>query len=119
LPKSTDYSHIIPPVGDCDVVDENPAALQDLLQRILAGVRLHGELFRWLMEKERWDIFFSGFSAPHCVCHHFWQYMDQTHPRYDPLNRHSLNDAIEVIYRAVDDEIAKMLMLPEAMSNVL
>jgi predicted AlkP superfamily phosphohydrolase/phosphomutase len=63
------------------------------------------------MKKERWDLFFSGFSAPHCIGHHFWQYIDQSHPRHDPLDPHKLNDAIEVIYRAVDDEIAKMLML--------
>ena len=34
-----------------------------------------------------------------------------THPRHDPLDPHKLNDTIEVIYRALDDEIAKMLML--------
>ncbi len=99
------------PVGDCDAVDENPKALHDLRRRTLAGLRLHGELFRWLMEKEPWDIFFAGFSAPHCIGHHFWHYMDQGHPRHDPLDPHKLNDTIEVIYRALDDEIAKMLTL--------
>lgn len=99
------------PVGDCDAVDEMPKALHDLRRRTLAGLRLHGELFRWLMEKEPWDIFFAGFSAPHCIGHHFWHYMDPDHPRHDPLDPHKLNDTIEVIYRALDDEIAKMLTL--------
>lgn len=99
------------PVGDCDAVDENPTALHDLRRRTLAGLRLHGELFRWLMEKEPWDIFFAGFSAPHCIGHHFWHYMDSDHPRHDPLDPHKLNDTIEVIYRALDDEIATMLTL--------
>lgn len=99
------------PVGDCDAVDEKPKALHDLRRRTLAGLRLHGELFRWLMEKEPWDIFFAGFSAPHCIGHHFWHYMDPDHPRHDPLDPHKLNDTIEVIYRALDDEIAKMLTL--------
>lgn len=99
------------PVGDCDAVDEKPEDLHDLQRRTLAGVRLHGELFRWLMEKERWDIFFAGFSAPHCIGHHFWHYMDPAHLRHDPLDPHKLNDTIEVIYRALDDEIAKMLTL--------
>ena len=99
------------PVGDCDAVDEKPEALRDLRRRTLAGVRLHGELFRWLMEKEQWDIFFAGFSAPHCIGHHFWHYMDPSHPRHNPLDPHNLNDTIEVIYRALDDEIAKMLTL--------
>ena len=99
------------PVGDCDAVDENPKALHDLRRRTLAGLRLHGELFRWLMEKEPWDIFFAGFSAPHCIGHHFWHYMDPDHPRHDPLDPHKLKDTIEVIYRALDDEIAKILTL--------
>ncbi|MDP3089416.1 MAG: alkaline phosphatase family protein [Nitrospira sp.] len=99
------------PVGDCDAVDEKPQALYDLRRRTLAGLRLHGELFRWLMEKEPWDIFFAGFSAPHCIGHHFWHYMDPDHPRHDPLDPHKLNDTIEVIYRALDNEIAKMLTL--------
>ncbi len=99
------------PVGDCDAVDENHKALHDLRRRTLAGLRLHGELFRWLMEKEPWDIFFAGFSAPHCIGHHFWHYMDPDHPRHDPLDPHNLNDTIEVIYRALDDEISKMLTL--------
>ncbi len=99
------------PVGDCDAVDEKPEALHDLRRRTLAGVRLHGELFRWLMEKERWDIFFAGFSAPHCIGHHFWHYMDPAHPCHDPSDFYKLNDTIEVTYRALDDEIAKMLTL--------
>ena len=99
------------PVGDCDAVDEKPKALHDLRRRTLAGLQLHGELFRWLMEKEPWDIFFAGFSAPHCIGHHFWHYMDPNHPRHDPLDPYKLNDTIEVIYRALDDEIAKMLTL--------
>lgn len=99
------------PVGDCDAVDEQPESLHDLRRRTLAGVRLHGELFRSLMEKERWDIFFAGFSAAHCIGHHFWHYLDPAHPCHDPLDPHKLNDTIEVIYRALDDEIAKMLTL--------
>ena len=99
------------PVGACDAVDDTPEALHDLRRRTLSGVRLHGELFRWLMEKEPWDVFFAGFSAPHCIGHHFWHYLDPTHPRHDPLDSHNLNKTIEVVYRALDDEIAKMLML--------
>jgi len=63
------------------------------------------------MEKERWDIFFAAFSAPHCIGHHFWHYMDPAHPRHDPSDFYKLNDTVEVIYRALDDEIAKMLTL--------
>ena len=99
------------PVGACDAVDDTPEALHELRRRTLSGVHLHGELFRWLMEKEPWDIFFAGFSAPHCIGHHFWRYLDPTHPDHDPLDVHKLNNTIETVYRALDDEIARMLTL--------
>jgi predicted AlkP superfamily phosphohydrolase/phosphomutase len=98
------------PVGDCDAVDERPGALHNLRTRTLEGVRLHGKLFRWLMKKEPWDVFFAAFSAPHCIGHHFWHYFDPAHPRHDPSDPHGLNDTIQVIYRALDDEIAQILM---------
>jgi predicted AlkP superfamily phosphohydrolase/phosphomutase len=99
------------PVGDCDAVDDRPESLHDLRRRTLEGVRLHGELFRWLMTREPWDIFMAGFSAAHCAGHHFWHYMDPEHPRHNILDPHKLNDTMEAIYRALDEEIAKMLML--------
>lgn len=99
------------PVGDCDVVDQRPASLRALRRRTLDGVRAHGALFRWLMQERPWDLFFAGFSAPHCIGHHFWHFMDPTHPRFDPSDRHGLRDTIEVIYRALDEEIARMLEL--------
>lgn len=99
------------PVGDCDAVDDTPKALHDLRRRTLAGVQRHGALFRWLMAKGPWDTFFGGFSAAHCIGHHFWHYLDSSHPRYDPTDPHQLRDTIEVIYRALDNEIAQMLTL--------
>ena len=63
------------------------------------------------MTREPWDIFIAGFSAPHCAGHHFWHYMDPEHPRHNILDPHKLNDTMEAIYRALDEEIAKMLML--------
>ena len=83
--------------------------LHDLRRRTLEGVRLHGELFRWLMTREPWDIFIAGFSAPHCGAS-FWHYMDPEHPRHNILDPHKLNDTMEAIYCALDEEIAKMLM---------
>lgn len=97
------------PVGDCDAVDNTPEALHELRGRILAGVHQHGELFRWLMTNEQWDLFFAGFSEAHCIGHHFWHYMDPTHPRYDASDPHRLRDSVEKLYRSLDDEISQML----------
>lgn len=99
------------PVGDCDAVDQNSRSLHRLRRRVLEGARLHGEVFRWLMQKQEWDIFFAGFSAPHCIGHHFWHFMDPEHPRHPAADDEGLADTIERIYRAVDEAIAGMLAL--------
>lgn len=63
------------------------------------------------MQKQEWDIFFAGFSAPHCIGHHFWHFMDPEHPRHPAADDEGLADTIERIYRAVDEAIAGMLAL--------
>jgi predicted AlkP superfamily phosphohydrolase/phosphomutase len=98
------------PVGDCDRVDAKPGALRDLRSRIIEGVRRHGELFRWLMKEQTWDVFLAAFSAPHCVGHHFWHWQDPDHPRHNE-EAHGLEDSIEQVYRAVDREIGEMMAL--------
>jgi len=97
------------PVGDCDAVDPNPASLKNLRRRVLEGVKVHGEMFRWLMRDRRWDVFFASFSEPHCAGHHFYHYVDPDHPRYTTEDQHGLADSLEQVYRAVDREIGEML----------
>jgi predicted AlkP superfamily phosphohydrolase/phosphomutase len=104
-----DRRHGAHPVGDCDAVDDNPKALAGLRDRILEGVRIHGALFRDLLERESWDVFFASFSAPHCIGHHYWHWVDPTHPRHGEVDTHGLADSIERVYRAVDTELGKLL----------
>jgi predicted AlkP superfamily phosphohydrolase/phosphomutase len=99
------------PVGDCDSVDGNPKSLSTLRRRLLDGVQLRGEICRFLMEHEDWDICFAGFSETHCAGHHFWNFLDPTHPRHDPADTHGLGDTIEAVYRAVDCQVGELLEL--------
>ncbi len=107
------------PVGECDAVDSNPKALRKLRRRILDGVRVRGELFRFLMAREKWDVFFAAFSEAHCAGHHFWQFLDSTHPGYDPTDREGLRDTVQSVYQAIDQEIGKMLELAETGTRCL
>jgi len=97
------------PVGECDAVDANPKALAKLRGRILEGVHLRGELYRWMLTREPWDVFFAAFSEPHCAGHHFWQYLDSSHPNYDASDRHGLRDTLETVYRAIDRELGQII----------
>ena len=99
------------PVQDCDAFDDKPAALCELRDRILKGVRAHGQLFRWLMRNEPCQVFIAAFSGTHCAGHHFWRFADQEHPRHISGDGWQLSGAIEDVYRAIDGEIGEMLEL--------
>jgi predicted AlkP superfamily phosphohydrolase/phosphomutase len=97
------------PVGDCDAVDAKPRALAELRRNVIEGVRLHGRLFRSLMSEQQWDVFFAGFSGPHCIGHHFWHGVDPSHPKHHEAAEHGLADTIEQVYRAIDHELGEMI----------
>lgn len=107
------------PVGDCDKFDAKPESLRELRHRVLAGVRVHGELFRALMREKPWDLFFAGFSAPHCIGHHFWHGVDAAHPRHEESVGDDLAGTMEEVYRAIDREIGEMLSLVDPSSRVM
>jgi predicted AlkP superfamily phosphohydrolase/phosphomutase len=107
------------PVGDCDAVDNKISALTALRGRVLDGVRLRGRVFRALMQERPWDVFVAAFSEPHCIGHHFWRFLDMTHPLHPVEDRHGLGDTIERVYRAIDDEIGQMLSLVGARTRCL
>jgi len=106
-------------VGDCDAVDAKPAALAQLRRKVLTGIQQHGEVFRWLMRERPWDVFFAGFSAPHCIGHHFWHGADETHPRHAEALAQGLGGAIEDAYTAIDRELGAMLELAGPATQVL
>lgn len=107
------------PVGDCDKFDAKPESLRELRRRVLEGVKLHGELFRSLMRERPWDLFFAGFSAPHCIGHHFWHGVDASHPRNEESIRDNFDGTIEDVYRALDREIGEMLALVDTDTRVM
>ncbi|HXW85428.1 MAG TPA: alkaline phosphatase family protein [Candidatus Binataceae bacterium] len=97
------------PVGECDQAGGSPSARKALRDRLLAGVRVHGALFRHFARQSSWDILIAAFAASHCAGHLYWHYMDPSHPRHDPADPHQLADTIEQVYRAIDSEIAALL----------
>jgi predicted AlkP superfamily phosphohydrolase/phosphomutase len=107
------------PVGECDAVDPTPPALKKLRAKILDGVRVRGQLYRFLMEREDWDVLFAAFSETHCAGHHFWQFLDPSHPQYDDADPHGLRDTLESVYRAIDTQIGEMMQLAGDGARVL
>jgi predicted AlkP superfamily phosphohydrolase/phosphomutase len=105
------------PVGDCDKFDAKFDSLRELRRRVLDGVRVHGQLFRALMSEKPWELFFAGFSASHCIGHHFWHGVDSSHPRHG--EHEGLESAMKDVYCALDHEIGEMLSLVDSDTRVL
>jgi predicted AlkP superfamily phosphohydrolase/phosphomutase len=93
------------PVADCDAAGDKPDAQYRLRRAILDGVHLHGELFRWLMRGERWDVFICSFPAAHCAGHRFWKYYQAG----NATGSEALAGSLESVYRAVDREVAELM----------
>jgi predicted AlkP superfamily phosphohydrolase/phosphomutase len=107
------------PVSDCDAFGDKPRSLKKLRDNVLEGVRTHGAVFRWLLERKDWEVFFASFSAPHCIGHHFWHWVDPTHPRHGEEDPYGLADSLERVYKEIDSELGKMLELVDDSTVVI
>jgi predicted AlkP superfamily phosphohydrolase/phosphomutase len=107
------------PVGDCDRVDHNPRSELRLRERIVQGVKLRGEVMRWLMQEYDWDVFVAGFSEPHCIGHHFWHWTDETHPLFGAPDPFGLAPSMEMVYSAMDTEMGRMIEMVDRDTLVL
>lgn len=97
------------PVGDVDAMDNNTRSQRDIRRRLLTGVRMRGDMNRWLMTERGWDVYFACFAELHQVGHFFWHLMDDQHPLHPKSDPHGLRHVMQEVYSAVDDEIGRMI----------
>ena len=88
------------------------------LQKKLASVHTKGKLARWVLEREDWDCFVSIFDETDPISHYFWHFMDPAHPRYQPDTPQRYDLAILDTYKAVDEEIGRLLEVAPADASI-
>jgi len=77
-----------------------------IYRRLLDNVRKKGEMCRFLIKKDRFDLSVMLFAEAHAANHQFWKY----HPRNnDSGEENELTHAIRNIYRAIDEEISLII----------
>jgi predicted AlkP superfamily phosphohydrolase/phosphomutase len=67
------------------------------------------QIAAYLITKYPVDVMMLVYTATDTVQHFFWNYMDPTHPSYDPSGAEKYRDAILKIYRAIDTDMAILL----------
>jgi predicted AlkP superfamily phosphohydrolase/phosphomutase len=88
----------------------NPAATDAERWRdhaqLVAGVAVKGAAIRWLASHRPWDFFVATFGEAHAVGHHFW---DVEFGRSESRPRGAPTSPVRDVYRAIDDELAKLV----------
>ncbi len=91
-----------------------PREYKQAEQTLVGATRLRTDVCRWLLKDANWDFFATTFSESHVAAHQFWQLRDPQHPLYDLESARQCGSAVENVYRAVDENLARLLeALPE------
>lgn len=80
-----------------------------LQQAIIQGVHVKRAASLDLLERERWNLFFSVHGESHCVGHQLWHVHDELHQRHDPATRAVLGDPVVEVYRELDASVGAHL----------
>lgn len=107
------------PLPSCDNHGRSAAAMKRLRTKMIEGVQRRGELFREMLQKDDWDLFFCAFAETHCAGHQFWHCVDPTHPFFPEAQREGLGTVLEDVYRAIDAEIAGLLAFAGPETHVI
>lgn len=91
-------------LGNMKNDDQRSAFLQEVREVEEQRVRV----LLYLQEQFQCDFLMLVFNATDQVQHHFWHYMDPSHPKYDPVGSEKFSTAIFDIYQKIDDLIGEL-----------
>jgi predicted AlkP superfamily phosphohydrolase/phosphomutase len=77
-------------------------------QAILFALEQRCKAVEYLMSHKPWDLFVVNFRATDNIQHHFWHFMDPTHPLYDPQGAARYGDCILQVYQRLDEWIGAL-----------
>lgn len=66
-------------------------------------------VLNYLQQKYVCDVLMIVFNATDQLQHHFWHYMDPSHPKHDPMGAKRFGGAILKIYNKIDELIGRLL----------
>ncbi len=79
------------------------------MKRLLAGLQQKREAASELLARGGWDLFLVVFKESHCVQHHFWHLLDESHPAHDPHLIERLGNPILRVFHELDRAIGALI----------
>ena len=107
------------PVDSCDAHGATPAGYRALLDGLKQSAVTKRDILCDLLQRESWDLFAATFAESHCVGHQFWHFLDPGHPRHDPDAPAEFADAIQEVYRGLDQAVGAVIQAAGADARVL
>ncbi|OGE23939.1 MAG: hypothetical protein A3J42_08255 [Candidatus Dadabacteria bacterium RIFCSPHIGHO2_12_FULL_53_21] len=79
----------------------------EIYRKLLINVRIKGEMCRYLINRDKFDLSLMIFAESHAANHQFWKY----HPKNRDIGEEDceLTYAIRDVYKAIDTEIGLIL----------
>ncbi|MDO8550567.1 MAG: alkaline phosphatase family protein [Ignavibacteria bacterium] len=98
------------PVPDCDeFIPKGLTQLKKFFDDLVLGIKKKGELTRYYLNLDNWDLFITVFAETHCVGHNYFHLMDKDHPLFDNELAEHLGDSVFKVYSLIDSEISKII----------
>lgn len=95
--------------ADFQELDIGPGWHDHALRSLLAEIPRKEGIGRWLLSRERWDLFMVMFGETDTASHHFWRFADPGSPRRpDDVPAH-LADAIGAVYTRCDAALGRLI----------
>lgn len=98
------------PLGPtCDGPHRDLAAYDDLVERLLRGVREKCRLTEQTLRGNHWAFAVQVFTEAHCVGHQCWHLHDVDHPAHDAGIREALGDPLLRVYQEIDAALGRVM----------
>jgi predicted AlkP superfamily phosphohydrolase/phosphomutase len=98
------------PAPDCDeFIPKGIDQLKQFFNELVSGIQKKGELTRYYLKMNNWDLFISVFAETHCVGHNFFHLMNENNPLFERELADQLGDSVFKVYSLIDKEIGKII----------
>lgn len=93
----------------CDGLRRGEREFGLLVDSLVRGVQVRGDLTRHFLDQGGWDFFMQVFTEAHCVGHQCWHLHDPDHPAHDPAVAAAIGDPVRRVYVAIDTAIGRLV----------